>query len=111
LAAIGAVLAFICSPGNVVILYAYYALLGISFGGNTSVMPTAFANYFGITHFPKIMGTVLLLLSLFSGLVPVISGIVFDMAGSYVNMFLAVAVICVIGGVASLLLRFPKKDQ
>ena len=110
LTAIGAALAFVCAPGSVVILYAYYILLGIGFGGNTSVMPTAFANYFGIEHFPKIMGNVLLLLSVFSALVPVIAGVVFDMTGTYVVMFLAVAVVCAVGGVANLLVRFPKKS-
>ena len=107
LAAVGAFLAFMCAPGGAVVLYAYYILLGIGFGGNTSVMPTAFANYFGIEDFPKIMGMVLLLLSVFSALVPLIAGAVFDAIGTYAPMFLAVAVVAVIGGVASL--PFPKK--
>ncbi|BAK44482.1 MFS transporter [Eggerthella sp. YY7918] len=109
LTAIGAFLAFICAPGSVVILYAYYILLGIGFGGNTSVMPTAFANYFGIEHFPKIMGMVLLLLSVFSALVPVIAGVVFDAIGVYTPMFMAVAIIGALGGIAALLVPFPKK--
>lgn len=81
LTAVGAFLAFMCAPGGAVVLYAYYILLGIGFGGNTSVMPTAFANYFGIEDFPKIMGMVLLLLSVFSALVPLIAGVVFDAIG------------------------------
>ncbi len=109
LTAIGAFLAFISAPGSVVILYAYYILLGIGFGGNTSVMPTAFANYFGIEHFPKIMGMVLLLLSVFSALVPVIAGVVFDAIGVYTPMFMAVAIIGALGGIAALLVPFPKK--
>ena len=109
LTALGAFLAFICGPGDVALLYAYYILLGIGFGGNTSVMPTAFANYFGIEHFPKIMGIVLLLLSVFSALVPLIAGAIFDATGTYVAMFLAVAVVGVVGGFASLLVPFPKK--
>ena len=109
LTAVGAFLAFICAPGSVAVLYAYYILLGIGFGGNTSVMPTAFANYFGIDHFPKIMGVVLLLLSVFSALVPLIAGAVFDSIGAYTPMFLAVAAIGAVGGVASLAVPFPKK--
>lgn len=109
LTAVGAFLAFVCPPGSIAILYAYYILLGIGFGGNASVMPTAFANYFGIEHFPKIMGNVLLLLSLFSALVPVIAGAVFDAIGVYTPMFLAVAIIAAVGGVAELFVRFPKK--
>ncbi|MEG2747580.1 MAG: MFS transporter [Gordonibacter sp.] len=110
LTAAGALLAFVCAPGSAVVLYAYYILLGIGFGGNTSVMPTAFANYFGIEDFPKIMGMVLLLLSVFSALVPVIAGAVFDAIGAYTPMFLAVAIIAVAGGIASLLVPFPKRS-
>lgn len=90
-------------------LYVYYILLGLGFGGNTSVMPTAFANYFGIMNFPKIIGTVLLLLSVLSGLVPTIAGVVFDVTGAYTPMFAAVAVICFVGMVAGFLVRFPKR--
>ena len=109
LTAIGALCAFLAQPGDVVMLYVYYILLGLGFGGNTSVMPTAFANYFGIVNFPKIIGTVLLLLSLFSGLVPTIAGAVFDATGTYATMFAVVAVICLVGCVAGFLVRFPKK--
>ena len=108
LAGVGAFLGFICTSGNIVILYAYYILLGIAFGGNTSVMPTAFANYFGIVNFPKIMGVILLLLSVFSCLVPIIAGIVFDVISSYTVMFLAVTIICAIGAIATFLVRYPK---
>lgn len=109
LTAIGAFCAFIAQPGSVALLYVYYILLGLGFGGNTSVMPTAFANYFGIANFPKIIGTVLLLLSLLSGLVPTIAGVVFDATGTYATMFLVVAIICLIGTVAGFAVRFPKK--
>lgn len=109
LTAVGALCAWLAQPGDVVMLYVYYVLLGLGFGGNTSVMPTAFANYFGIVNFPKIIGTVLLLLSLLSGLVPTIAGAVFDATGAYTVMFLVVAIICLIGTVAGFLVRFPKR--
>ena len=109
LTAVGALCAFLAQPGDVVMLYVYYVLLGLGFGGNTSVMPTAFANYFGIANFPKIIGTVLLLLSLLSGLVPTIAGMVFDATGADTTMFAVVAVICLVGTVAGFLVRFPKR--
>ncbi len=108
LTAAGALCAVLAQPGDVAMLYVYYILLGLGFGGNTSVMPTAFANYFGIMNFPKIIGTVLLLLSVLSGLVPTIAGVVFDVTGAYTPMFAAVAVICFVGMVAGFLVRFPK---
>ncbi|WP_172135087.1 MFS transporter [Adlercreutzia sp. ZJ473] len=109
LTAAGALCAAFAQPGDVVMLYLYYILLGLGFGGNTSVMPTAFANYFGIANFPKIIGTVLLLLSLLSGLVPTIAGIAFDATGTYVTMFAVIAAICAVGALAGFLVRFPKR--
>lgn len=111
LTAIGAFLAFSSSSANVPVLYSYYILLGIGFGGNAIVMPTAFANYFGYTHFPKIMGVVLLLLSIFSALVPTIAGAVYDASGSYTSMFLVIAVVCLIGTVTAFLVRYPNQSK
>jgi MFS family permease len=111
LTAIGAFLAFTSSTASIPILYCYYILLGIGFGGNAIVMPTAFANYFGYTHFPKIMGTVLLLLSIFSGFVPTIAGAVYDASKSYAPMFLAIAIVCLVGTLTAFLVRFPKNAQ
>lgn len=109
LTGIGAFCAFAAPVGNVPLLYAYYILLGLGFGGNTSVMPTAFANYFGIANFPKIIGAVLLLLSLLSGLIPTIAGAIFDATGTYATMFMAVGIICLVGTIAGFAVRFPKR--
>jgi MFS family permease len=111
LTGIGAFLAFSSGTASIPVLYCYYILLGIGFGGNAIVMPTAFANYFGYTHFPKIMGVVLLLLSVFSGLIPTIAGAVYDSSGSYTPMFLAIAVICLAGTLTAFLVRFPDKGK
>lgn len=111
LTGIGAFLAFISGSANVAVLYGYYILLGIGFGGNAIVMPTAFANYFGYTHFPKIMGSVLLLLSVFSALVPTIAGAVYDASGSYASMFPAIAIICLVGTITAFLVRYPNKAK
>ncbi len=111
LTTIGAFLAFTSSTASVPVLYCYYILLGIGFGGNAIVMPTAFANYFGYTHFPKIMGAVLLLLSVFSALVPTIAGAVYDASGSYGPMFLVITIVCLIGTLTAFLVRFPKNEH
>jgi len=109
LTAVGAFLAFISNAASVPVLYAYYILLGVGFGGLAIVMPTAFANYFGYTHFPKIMGAVLLLLSLSTALVPTIAGAVYDATASYSPMFLVIAIICLVGTLTGFMVRYPKK--
>ncbi|MBE6032669.1 MAG: MFS transporter [Clostridiales bacterium] len=107
----GAFLAATAQTDSVAVLYTYYILLGIGFGGNLIVMPTAFANYFGHTNFPKVMGTVLPLLSIFSSLIPVLAGVVFDMSGAYNTMYFIIGGIAIIGLITSLLVRFPKEDR
>ena len=109
LTGIGAFLTFTAGAASITVLYAYYILLGIGYGGIAIVMPTAFANYFGYTHFPKIMGVVLLLLSVLSGLVPTIAGAVYDASNSYVPMFLAIAIACLVGTITGFMVRFPNK--
>ena len=111
LTGIGAFLAFSTTTASVPVAYAYYILLGIGFGGISIVMPTAFANYFGFTHFPKIMGVVLLLLSVFSALVPTIAGAIYDGSGSYSPMFLAISILCLAGMLTAFLVRFPGKAK
>lgn len=111
LTAVGAFLAFTSTSASIPVLYSYYILLGIGFGGISIVMPTAFANYFGYTHFPKIMGVVLLLLSIFSALVPTIAGAIYDASGSYSPMFLVIVIICLVGTVTAFLVRFPNKAK
>ncbi|MEG0456211.1 MAG: MFS transporter, partial [Bacteroides sp.] len=87
LTGLGALFALICTPGNTIMMFAYYFLLGIGFGSNMSVMPTALANYFGMEHYPKIIGVALPVLSIFSGFVPIVAGAVFESVGTYVPLY------------------------
>lgn len=96
--------------GSVVLLFASYIFMGLGFGGNSALMPVAFANYFGIEVFPKLIGTVLLLLSLLSAVVPLAGGLVFTATGSYVGAYLVIMVICFIGAICGFLIKFPKSE-
>lgn len=107
---IGALCAVFCPINNYPIMFAYFVLIGVGFGSNLSVMPTAFANFFGMEHYPKIIGVALPLLSIFSGFVPVIAGMVFDATGSYNPMYIIAAVICFIGTIMTLMIRYPKEE-
>lgn len=106
LAGISCVIGGMVSEPNMLTLYLYYICIGIGYGGTLVMMPTALANYFGATNFPKIMGTVLPLLSIFSGMVPTIAGVSYDSTGSYSTMFLA----CAIGVISAFSVRFPKEN-
>lgn len=90
-------------------MFAYYILLGIGFGCNMSLMPTAMTNSLGMDHYPRIMGSAMPILSILSGFVPVIAGIVFDSIGSYGPVYVSEAVVCFIGCAFAVSLRFPKR--
>lgn len=95
--------------GSVAVLFAYYLLMGLAYGGNSALMPTAFANYFGMEHFSKLIGTVLLLLSLLSGLIPLAAGMAFDATGSYAALFTFVMVLGIVGSFTGFLVKYPKQ--
>lgn len=97
--------------GSPVVIVAYYAIIGIGYAVQTACMPTELANMFGSTHYPRIIGWVLPIVAVISSFVPTIAGAIFDLTGSYVPAFLGVAVICVIGFVASRLVRIPKETE
>ncbi len=99
-----------CSTANPVLLFAFYACVGVGFGINIVCLPTCYANYFGFTNYPKIIGWVLPLLSIIAGTIPVLAGVIFNMTGAYNAAFFGTAACCVVGVVCALAVRFPKKS-
>ena len=100
-----------CSAPQPLVLFVFYVCVGMGFGINIVCLPICFANYFGFTHFPKIMGWALPVFSIIAGTIPTLAGVVFNATGSYSAAFLGTAVCCAVGCVSALLVRFPKKKQ
>lgn len=108
---IGMCAAAFCHDANPVLLFVFYACVGLGFGVNIVCSPVCFANYFGVTHFPKIIGWALPIFSIIAGTIPTIAGFVFNATGSYDGAFLGTAVCCVIGIICAFLVRYPKKAK
>ena len=100
-----------CVGAHPLVLFAFYACVGAGFGINIVCLPICFANYFGFTHFPKIMGWALPVFSVIAGTIPAIAGVVFNATGSYSLAFLGTAACCAVGCASALLVRFPKKNR
>ena len=66
---------------------------------------------FGSTHYPRIIGWVLPIVAVISSFVPTLAGAIFDLTGSYVPAFFGVAAICIIGFIASRLVKIPKEEE
>lgn len=101
----------LCGTANPVLLFLFYACVGVGFGINIVCLPICYANYFGFTNYPKIIGWVLPLLSIIAGTIPVLAGVVFNVTGAYSAAFFGTAVCCVIGAIAALLVKFPQKKS
>lgn len=98
-----------CTTPVPALMFVFYVCVGFAFGINIVCLPVCFANYFGFSHFPKIIGWALPIFSIVAGTIPALAGLVFNAAGSYNLAFFGVAVCCAVGCVCALLVRYPRK--
>lgn len=82
--------------------------LGIAAGAETDVLAYLVSRYFGPQYFSSLYGVLLGIFAVGYGLGPVLTGAVFDAAGSYAPSFVVLAVGAVIGAVMMLLLGRPR---
>jgi MFS family permease len=97
---------------NSVMVYLFYLGSGFFYGTVITLLPTALANFFGKDFFATINGSCMLVVGLLSAVLPIIGGLVFDTAGSYLPVFITVAILEAIACILGLcIFRFPKKAQ
>jgi MFS family permease len=97
---------------NTIMLYAFFIGIGFFYGAVITLLPTALANYFGKDAFATINGTCMMVVGVSSAALPIIGGLVFDITGSYMLIFIVTAVLegiaCILG---LFVLRIPKKER
>lgn len=108
--ALGCLITGLMPSDSPIIVFVFYVTIGIGFMVCVVVMPTAYANYFGHTNFPKILGVMLPILAVIASLLPTVAGIYFDIFGDYSGVFIGVGIYAIIGAVFALLVRFPKSN-
>ena len=89
------------------LVFVYIVVLGLSFGGFMVAMMNLLPNYFGVTHYPKIMGFVRLFWAFIGGMGAPLAGLVYDKTGSYLPAFRGTIVIVVLGLVCLILAKPP----
>lgn len=109
--AVGCLVTGFVPSGSPVLVFVFYLAIGIGFMVCIVVMPTAYANYFGHTNFPKIIGTMLPILAIIASLIPTIAGIYFDVVGNYSGIFIGVGVYAIVGAACALFTRIPKSND
>jgi OFA family oxalate/formate antiporter-like MFS transporter len=88
--------------------YGAAALFGLGIGGLLTLLPIAWADYFGRTSYGAIRGVALTVQVVGQALGPVLSGALRDGTGSYSASLATFAVLALAGGVVALLAAAPR---
>lgn len=107
--ALGVVL--LLSARNVVGVYAYVILFGLSYGGTFIPQPALLANYFGAKHFATILGLQSPITTVIGALSPIVAGLIKDATGSYAIAWLMAIAACLIAVVCAYLARPPRGKE
>jgi MFS family permease len=83
-------------------------LYGLFYGGETPIMPTITAEYFGTKSFGSIFGVVNMAFTAGAAIGPLAAGYVFDITGRYYLAFMSAGVAMVLAFVLCLTLRMPQ---
>jgi len=97
-------------------VFVYMVVLGLSFGAFIVAMMNIIPNYFGITHYPKIMGNGRLFFAIIGSTGAPIAGHIKDITDSYIPAFQGAIVIIIVGIICLALAKPPvhpslKTDQ
>ena len=91
--------------------YASAVLFGAGLGGILTMVPVAWANYFGRAHFGAIRGITLPAQVGGQAIGPLVAGVLHDMTGSYASGLTAFAVLSLIAAGVALIARAPRREQ
>ena len=92
-----------------IVLYALF--LGAGYGCAWVCLPTTISNYFGPESFPKIMGVMLPIVTLFSAVAPTAAGLIYDQQGSYQIAFQILIATASLGAVAIVMATPPVRHR
>jgi MFS family permease len=94
-------------------LHAYLAAgcFGLGIGGLLTVLPLAWADYFGRASFGAIRGAALTVQVTAQASGPLLSGLLRDRTGDYVTSLTGFAVLAFVGALVALLIRPPRAPR
>jgi len=95
-------LAVLISTQSLTFVFIYMIILGLGFGAAMAATMNIFPNYFGISNYPKIMGTARLFWAFVGGAGAPLAGYIRETTGSYLPAF-RVAIVVVAAGLICLI--------
>ncbi len=79
------------------------ALVGLNFGGNFALFPSATADYFGVKYFGSNYGWIFTAYGVAGILGPVVGGVLFDMTQQYLIAFVFAGILCFLASASSVM--------
>lgn len=107
----GSYLAIIAQPGGLWIAYLASFLNGAAYGWAFTCVGTMIAHYYGPAAFPKLYGTMTLLISVLASPAGLVGGWVFDVYKSYTPTFELNALLAAVGIVAIVFAAMPSPRE
>lgn len=105
-------LILIAADGSILFSIIAITVFGVSIGAEMDVLAYLAARFFGTRNFGALFGIIAGILALGGGLGPVLGGLVYDLAGSYVPALWGIAPLALLSGYLLLILgAYPKFDE
>lgn len=104
-------LAWCSHPTSVATIFLFYFVGTATITGYLVVGPVAMANYFGKKDSGKIIGFMLLLTGVIGSFGSTISGVCYDMTGSYAMSFYFFTGVSAVGALCAFLVKFPQNKK
>jgi MFS family permease len=101
-------LAILLTSHNLVLIYIYAILFGVSNGALLTAVPTFVGAYYGRVHYAQIVGVIFALGIAFEAAAPAIAGVIYDATTTYTLAFSIVAAFSLVGFICLFLARQPK---
>jgi MFS family permease len=95
------------STHSLPLVFTYMVVLGLGFGAYIVAMMNIMPNYFGVSHYPEIMGFIRLFWAFIGGMGAPIAGYIYDKTGSYLPAFKGTIVILALGLVCLIFAKPP----
>lgn len=89
------------------LVFVYMVVLGLGFGISMVAIMNIPPNYFGVTHYPKIMGFVRLFWAFIGGAGAPLAGLIYDETGSYLPAFQGTIFVLILGLICLILAKPP----
>ena len=104
-------LVILLATKNLLLIYTYAMLFGISYGALVVALPTFIGAYYGRAHYAQILGLIFPLAAIAEAAGPIMAGAINDAMGTYTLAFAIITGFSTVGLVCAILAYPPKSPE